>query len=224
MSKKKQFVVLGLGRFGLSIARTLSDNGYNVMAVDNCPEKVQLASEFVTHAVKSDVTDDLSMRALGIGNFDVVIVSIGSHLEAGVMATLIAKELGVPYILAKAQSDMQKKILEKIGADRVIFPEREMGVRIANSLMFGNFVEFMELSDEFGIAEIEPLKEWYGVTLAQSEIRAKYGINVVAIRQKGKIFTSPQADHVIQTGEILVVMAEYKQIQRLLERKSGEGI
>lgn len=224
MSKKKQFVVLGLGRFGMSVAKSLSEIGYDVMAVDINSENVQYASEFVTHAVRADVGDELSLRALGIGNFDVVIVSIGSHLEASVMATLIAKELGIPYVIAKAQDDMQKKILEKIGADRVIFPEREMGTRIANSLVFGNFFEFMELSDEFGIAEIEPLEEWIGATLAHTEIRAKYGLNVVAIKYKGKVEASPRADREFKKGDIAIVMGENRQIQRFLEKNHIGGL
>lgn len=223
MSRKKQFVVLGLGRFGMSIAKELSKNGYDVMAVDQNPDKVQAVSEFVTHAVKADVADELSMRALGIGNFDVAVIAIGGHLEANVMATLLAKELGIPYVMAKAQDDMSKKILEKIGADRVVFPEREMGIRIANSLMFGNFVEIMELSDEFGIAEFEPLEEWIGKTLAQSEVRNKYGLNVVAFKRGGKIEASPRADRMFSHGDIVVVMGESRQIQRFFEKNvSGE--
>lgn len=222
MAKRKQFVVLGLGRFGMSIAKTLSDNGFDVMAVDINAEHVQIASEFVTHAVRADISDEISLRSLGIGNFDVVIIAIAGQLEASVMATLVCKEMGIPYVMAKAQDDMQKKILEKIGADRVVFPEREMGARIANSLMFGNFVEVMELSDEFGVAEFEPLKEWIGKTLAQTEIRNKYGLNVVATKKKGKFIASPPPNHVFTEGELVVAMGETKQIQRFLE-KNGTG-
>lgn len=223
MSKKKQFAILGLGRFGMSVAKTLSKNGYDVMAIDINAENVQIASEFVTHAVRADISDELSLRALGIGNFDVVIIAIAEHMEASMMATLVCKEIGIPYVMAKAKDDMQKKILEKIGADRVVFPEREMGARIANSLMFGNFVEFMELSEEFGIAEFEPLEEWIGKTLAQTEIRAKYGLNVVAIKNKGKFEATPGANRVFKHGEIVVAMGENKQIQRFLEKKGNGG-
>lgn len=220
MSKRKQYVVLGLGRFGMSVAKTLSENGHDVMAVDINADHVQEASEFVTHAVRADVSNEYSLRALGIGNFDVVVVAIASHLESCVMATLLAKELGVKYVVAKAQDGMQKKILEKIGADRVVFPEREMGTRVANSLMFGNFFEFMELSDEFGIAEFEPLPEWEEKTLAQSEIRAKYGLNVVGIKSHFKVEASPRADRIIKKGDIIIVIGESKQIQRFAEKKN----
>lgn len=223
MARKKQFVVLGLGRFGLSVAKALSDNGYDVLAAGNDPEAVQIASGFVTHAVCIDVTDDLSMKALGIGNFDVAIVSIGNHLEASVMATLQAKEMGIPYVVAKAQNDAHKQILQKIGADRVIFPEREMGIRLANSLMYGNFFEFMELSSEFGIAEFEPPKSWIGKTLAQLEIRGRYDLNVVAIRHNGKTEASPRADRAIHEKDILIVMGENRAIQRYLEKFAKQG-
>ncbi len=218
MAKRKQFVVLGLGRFGLSVARTLAENGYEVLAAGNDPDAVQEASEFVTHAVCIDVTDDISLKALGIGNFDVAVIAIGHHLEASVMATLQTKEMGIPYVIAKAQNNAHKMILEKIGADRVIFPERDMGIRIANNLMYGNFFEFMELSNEFGIAEFEPLKEWIGKTLAQSEIRAKYDLNVVAIRTRGKTEASPRANRLIQEKDTLIVMGENRQIQRFIEK------
>ena len=223
MSKRKQFVVLGLGRFGLSVAKELSENGYDVLAAGIDPDAVQIAAGFVTHAVCIDVTDDISMKALGIGNFDVAIVGIGNHLEASVIATLQAKEMGIPYVVAKAQNDAHKQILEKIGADRVIFPEREMGIRLANSLMYGNFFEFMELSSEFGIAEFEPHKTWIGKTLAQLQIRGIYDLNVVAIRTHGKTEASPRADRVIHDKDVLIVMGENRAIQRCLEKLAKQG-
>ena len=153
MINKKQFAVLGLGRFGRSIARTLSENGAEVLAVDNDMELVQDISEYVTHAVMADITDETDLRNLGLGNFDVVIIATGSHLESSVLAVLLAKEMGVPYVIAKALDENHKKILEKIGVDRVILPEREMGVHIANKLLYGNFFELTEISDDVSIAE-----------------------------------------------------------------------
>ena len=171
MAKKKQFVVLGLGRFGMSLARELSEKGHLVLGVDSSMERVQAASEFVTQAVCIDVADESAVQSLGLGNFDIVVVSIGSDFEASVMAVLLAKEAGAPYIVAKAQSNQHRLILERIGADRVIFPEREMGVRLANSLMYGNFLEFMEVSKDYGILEVKPLPEWVGKSLQESNIR-----------------------------------------------------
>ncbi|HIT73141.1 potassium transporter Trk [Tyzzerella sp. An114] len=220
MKLNNQFIVLGLGRFGMSVAKTLSDKGFDVLAVDNNAEVVQNALEFVTHAVKADMTDEIALKSLGIGNFDVAIIAIGSKLEASVMATLIAKEAGVKYIVAKAQDERSKKVLQKIGADRVIFPEREMGVRVANSLLYGNFFEFMELSDEFGIAEIPPNKDWIGKTIAGCEVRAKYGLNIVAIKHGGKVEVTPSATYVFEEEDIVIVLGENSIIQDFMEKKS----
>lgn len=221
MSTKKQFLVMGLGRFGFSLAKTLAENGYDVMGVDCDDEKVQNAAEFLTHAVKADVADERDLMELGLSNFDVVVIAIGSKLESSVMGTLVAKNMGTPYVVTKANNEMHKKILEKIGADRVIFPEREMGVRLANSLMYGNFVEFMEVSDEFGIMEIEPLNEWIGKTLIESDIRRKYSLNVVAVRNSGKVDVSPAASRVFVKGDMLVVIGANDQIRRFLEKNGG---
>ena len=219
----KQFAVLGLGRFGMSVAKSLTDNGYTVMVADRSEEKVQEASEFVTYAVKADVSDEMALRSLGLGNFDVVVVAIGTHLEDSVMAVLIAKELGVPYVLAKAQTDMQKKILEKIGADRVVFPEREMGVWIANNLIYSSFLEFIEVSEEYGIVEVKAIPEWIGKTLAESDIRAKYGFNVVGIRRHGKMEASPAASWRFEEDDIVIILGETQKIQRFSEKNAKDS-
>lgn len=218
MARKKQFVVLGLGRFGMSIAQVLSDNGHTVLAVDSCMERVQAAAEFATQAVRVDIADEGAARSLGMGNFDIVVVAIGNHFEASVMAVLMAKEAGAPYVVAKAQSEKHRKILERIGADRVVFPEREMGVRLANSLMYGNFLEFMEVSDEFGILEVRPLKEWIGKTLVEADIRVKHNLNVAAIRVGGKVDVTPNADRVFTPEDTVVLMGGNKDIQRFLDK------
>lgn len=216
---KKQFAVLGLGRFGRSIAKTLSENGAEVLAVDNNMELVQDISEYVTHAVMADITDEADLRNLGLGNFDVVIIATGSHLESSVLAILLAKEMGVPYVIAKALDENHKKILEKIGVDRVILPEREMGVHIANKLLYGNFFELTEISDDVSIAEVIPKKEWIGKSIIESDIRAKYDLNVIAIRQQEDIIASPKPIHVINENDILIVLGENVNIQKFLNKK-----
>ena len=217
MKLNNQFIVLGLGRFGMSVAKTLAENGCEVLAVDNNPETVQNALEFVTHAVKADVTDEIALKSLGIGNFDVAVIAIGSSLEASIMSTLIAKEAGVKYVVTKATDARSKKVLKKIGADRVIFPEREMGVRVANSLLYGNFFEFIELSDEFGIAEVPPIKEWIGKTIAGCEVRARYGLNIVAIKHNEKVDVTPSATYVFKEDDIVIVLGENRVIQDFME-------
>ena len=218
MAKKKQFVVLGLGRFGMSLARELSEKGHLVLGVDSSMERVQAASEFVTQAVCVDVADESAVHSLGLGNFDIVVVSIGSDFEASVMAVLLAKEAGAPYIVAKAQSNQHRLILERIGADRVIFPEREMGVRLANSLMYGNFLEFMEVSKDYGILEVKPLPEWVGKSLQESNIRVKYRLNVAAIRTGDAVDVTPAANRVFTEADTVVLMGSSKDIQKFLEK------
>ncbi len=218
MAKKKQFVVLGLGRFGMSLARELSEKGHLVLGVDSSLERVQAASEFVTQAVCIDVADESAVQSLGLGNFDIVVVSIGSDFEASVMAVLLAKEAGAPYIVAKAQSNQHRLILERIGADRVIFPEREMGVRLANSLMYGNFLEFMEVSKDYGILEVKPLPEWVGKSLQESNIRVKYRLNVAAIRTGDAVDVTPAANRVFTEADTVVLMGSSKDIQKFLEK------
>ncbi len=182
-------------------------------------ELVQDISEYVTHAVMADITDETDLRNLGLGNFDVVIIATGSHLESSVLAVLLAKEMGVPYVIAKALDENHKKILEKIGVDRVILPEREMGVHIANKLLYGNFFELTEISDDVSIAEVIPKQEWLNKSIIESDIRAKYDLNIIAIRQHQDIIASPKPSYVIQQNDILIVLGENVNIQKFLNKK-----
>ncbi|WP_058484862.1 potassium channel family protein [Defluviitalea phaphyphila] len=218
-NKEKQFVVIGLGRFGTSIAKTLAESGCEVLVIDRNEEAVQDASEYVTHAVQADVTDIDVLKSLGIRNFDVGVVAIGTDMQSSIMTTLLLKELGVGYVLAKAQNEIHKKVLEKIGADRIVLPEREMGVRIATNLISGNILDYIELSSSHSIVEIKALKEWIGRNLRDINMRAKYGINVIAIKSNKKINVSPRADDVIKEEDVLVVIGGNTDIQRLENSK-----
>lgn len=215
MSKNKQFAVLGLGRFGQSIARTLVDNGCDVLCVDRNVEAVNEMSKYASNVTRADVTDVHAMGALGLNNFDVVVIAIGENMEAGIMATLIAKEMGVKRVIAKAKSEMQKLILNKVGADRVVLPERDMGVRIATNLITSNIIDFINLSDKFTIAEIEPKKEWLNIPLTESNIRAKHGLNIVAIKRDNEVIVSPRASENIFENDILIVIGEHTDIQKM---------
>ncbi len=215
MSKNKQFAVLGLGRFGQSIARTLVDNGCDVLCVDRNVEAVNEMSKYASNVTRADVTDVHAMGALGLNNFDVVVIAIGENMEAGIMATLIAKEMGVKRVIAKAKSEMQKLILNKVGADRVVLPERDMGVRIATNLITSNIIDFINLSDKFTIAEIEPKKEWLNIPLTESNIRAKHGLNIVAIKRDNDVIVSPRASENIFENDILIVIGEHTDIQKM---------
>lgn len=212
---KKQFLVIGLGRFGTSVAKTLYALGNDVMAIDTDEEIVQSISDSVTHSVQLDATDESALRSLGIKNFDVGVITIGSDIQSSVMVTLLVKEMGVKHIIAKANSELHAKVLYKIGADRVILPERDMGVRVAHNLVSSNILDYIELSADYSIAEIQSPEEWHGKSLKELSLRAKYGINVVALKGDNDINVSPVADDVINVGDIVVAIGGADELARL---------
>ena len=210
----KQILVVGLGRFGSSVALTLYKMGHEVLVMDKNSELVQEMADSVTYAVQADATDEAALRSVGIRNFDVAVIAIGNDLEASILATALIKELGVKKVVAKAQNDLHGKILEKVGADRVIYPEREMGVRLAKYLAGTNILEYIELSPEFSLLEVQAPKKLAGKSLRQLNLRARYGITVVAIRHGDKIFVSPNADDLIAEGYLLVFVGETASLDR----------
>ncbi|KYO65228.1 potassium channel family protein [Thermovenabulum gondwanense] len=211
----KQFVVIGLGRFGSSVAKTLYKLGYDVLGIDSSEEIVQSMADSITHAVQADATDENTMKALGIRNFDVGIVSIGNDIQSSILVTLILKELGLKYVVAKANNELHGKVLYKIGADRVVFPERDMGIRVAHNLVSSNILDYIELSPDFSIVEIEALPEWYNKTLRNLDMRVKYGLNVMAIKRNDDIIVAPGADDIILEKDILVVVGKNKDIEKI---------
>lgn len=216
--KAKQFVVFGLGRFGISLATTLAEAGYEVMAVDSNEEKVQEISSIVTQAVQADVSDAETLKELGIRNFDVAVVAIGKDMQSSIMCTLLLKEMGIPMVVAKASSEVHKKLLEKLGADRIIFPEKDMGVRIATSLITGNIIDYIQLSKDYSIMEIAVLKEWIGHSIKELNIRAKYGINIIAVEVSGNLNITPTPDYVLKQEDLLVVVGNNNALRELEEK------
>ena len=212
---KKQFVVIGLGRFGTSVAKTLYTLGNDVLAIDSSDDIVQSISDSDTHSVQMNATDENSLRALGIRNFDVAVITIGSDIQASTMATLLVKEMGVKYIIAKANTEIHAKVLYKIGADRVVFPERDMGVRVAHNLVSTNILDYIELSPNYSIAEIVIPKIWHGKTLNELNIRANYGINVVALKRGEEINVSPVAEDTIESGDIIVAIGSEEDLTKV---------
>jgi trk system potassium uptake protein len=212
--RKKQFVVIGLGRFGASVAKTLFDLGNDVLAIDLNEDLVQEIADGVTHAVELDATDEGALRSLGVRNFDLAVITIGSDIQASVMVTLLVKELGVKYIIAKAHNELHAKVLYKIGADRVVLPEKDMGVRVAHNIVSTNILDFIELSPEYSIAEIVSPKDWHGKTLRELNIRAKYGINIMAIKKDNNVNISPGAHDVIDPGDVLVAIGGTDDLNR----------
>lgn len=211
----RQFLVIGLGRFGSSVAKALYSAGYEVMAVDKNMEIVQDIKDNVTHAVQVDITSEAAIKSLGLNNFDAVVVAIGTDLEASILVTLIAKEVGVKYIVAKASSDSHAKVLSKIGADRIVFPERDMGERIANNIISSSILDYIELSHDYSIMEVSALTEWWGRSLGQLDMRRKYGINVLAIKHDKKINVSPAADAVINEDDIIIAVGPNDNLKKL---------
>lgn len=214
----KNYVVIGCGRFGSSVAKTLYSLGHDVLAIDQDEEKIQNISDQVTHAVEADANDENVLRSLGIRNFDVAVVSIGSDIQSSIMATLICKELGVKYVLCKAKNELQAKVLYKIGADRVVFPERDMGIRVAHNLVSQNVLEYIELDPHYSIAEIVTPSRWIGKTIGELDLRANYGINVMAVKHGMEINISPDAVDTLKPGDILVVIGKNEQINKVEER------
>lgn len=215
---KKQFAVIGLGRFGGSVCKTLSELGHEVLAIDSDLNKVSNYVNIVTEAVQLDCTDEVALRDIGIRNFDHVIVAIGEDIQASILTTLILHDLEVQYVTVKAQNDYHEKVLTKIGATRVIHPERDMGMRIAHHLISENVLDFIELSPDYSLVEIKASTNMIGKTLLELNIRAKYGCNIMAIKSDGEdINISPMAHDEIKDNDILVVIGNNKDISNFEE-------
>ncbi|MFX3624358.1 MAG: TrkA family potassium uptake protein [Ectobacillus sp.] len=212
--KKKEFAVIGLGRFGGSICRELSQLGMEVMAIDIDEDRVNEYSNVASHAVIADTTDEMVLKSLGIRNFDHVVVAIGDNIQASILTTLILKELGVQNITVKAQNDYHEKVLRKIGANQIVHPERDMGKRIANNIASSSVLDYLELSDEHSIVEIIANEKIDGQTLQNLDIRAKFGLNIVAIKRGKEVIVSPRATEAICFGDILIVIGRDKELDR----------
>lgn len=212
---KKQYVVIGLGRFGTSIAETLYNLGNDVLVIDNDEERIQSVVNNVTHAIQADATDEMALREVGVRNFDIAIVSIGADLQASIMATILLKELGIKMVVTKANNAMHAKVLKKIGADKVVFPEKDMGIRVAHGLAYSNILEYIELSPDHSLAEFLCPKEWYNKTLKDLDVRSNYGINVMAIKREDGVDVSPTADEVIKKTDVIVAIGSIEDLNKL---------
>ncbi|KRG10907.1 potassium channel family protein [Lederbergia galactosidilytica] len=211
---KKQFAVIGLGRFGGSICTELLEQGMEVLAIDKDEERVNEYASIATHAAIADTTDEAVLKNLGIRNFDHVIVAIGDDIQSSILTTLILKEVGVRFITVKAQNDHHAKVLRKIGADHVVHPERDMGRRIAHYIVSKNILDYLELSDEYSIVEIKVNELLAGHSLIDLDVRARYGINIVAIKRGREIIVTPPAEAPLQQEDILIVIGADTDINR----------
>lgn len=214
--KNKQYIVIGMGRFGRSVSKALSDLGQDVLAVDSDEAPVSDIAPFVTHAVQTNAMDEKSLAALGIGNFDVAIVSMGTDIQSSILITMLCKQMGVKYVLAKAQNELHGKVLEKTGADKVVFPERDMGLRVAHNLAASSVLDYIEILGDLRMVNISAAKSWIGKDLAALGFRQKYGVNVIAIkRQNAPMNASPHGADVIECGDTLVVVGDQSSIVKL---------
>ena len=213
----KSFAVIGLGLFGSSVARQLCALGAEVLAIDTNSDLVQQVSGDVTTAAVADARDLEVLRALGAQECDCAVVAIGDDLAVSVLATMNLKELGIPQIICKAHDETHRKVLEKLGADKVVIPEKEVADKLARSLTSHNVLDFIELSNDYGIVEINTLKEWIGKSLKELDVRARLGVNIIAIERNDKVSVSPRAEFELAKNDILVVLGDYDSLTMMQE-------
>lgn len=217
----KTFVVVGLGRFGTAVARELSSLGHEVLAVDQSEEAVEKVADKVTHAVVGDARDAAVLKTLGVRNYDCAIVAVGGDIGNSALITLNLKEQGLKKVVCKVQSHVHQRVLEKIGADRVVFPEHEMGVKLAQGLSSSSVLNFIEVSEDYGIVELEAPQSWVGKTVRELDVRNRHHVNIIAVReaQGGELRVSPIADYVLQSGDHVEALGRNEDINLLHEIK-----
>lgn len=209
-----QYAVIGLGRFGLSIANKLYESDQEVLGVDVNEERVEESNQFVTHAVIADSTEPEALKSIGIRNFDTVIVAIGNDIQASILSVLLLKELGVKKVIAKAINKLHGQVLKKVGADWVVFPERDMGIRVAHQLLSPNVLNFIEISKDYSVEEVKIPDRMMEKTLRELDLRAKFNLSVIAIRHEDEINISPSPDEKIDYGDVLVVIGENRDLEK----------
>ncbi len=214
---KKSFLVIGAGRFGKSVAQTIYGAGHDVMVVDKDETLIQQISSEVTDAVSADITSEACIKALGVRDFDAVVLAIGFDIQASIMAAILLIEKEAKYIVAKAQTDLHGKVLDKIGVNRVIYPERDMGHKIARSLIAPTIIDMIELSDHYSVVEVKAPPEMVGKTLLELNLRDRYGVSVIAFRRNnGDVKNiSPIAEDVVEANDIIVAIGENKKLHKL---------
>lgn len=212
----KQYLVIGAGHFGSSVAATLYELGHDVTMVDIDAALVQQMGKSVTRAVQADATSDVALNSLGIKEFDVVVVAIGREIQSSILVCIMLIEMGARYIVAKAQSELHGKVLSKIGVNRVVFPERDMGQKLAHSLSAFNIVDLIELSSNSSVVEVAAPAEMVGCSLQELNLRARFGINVIALRDKeGKTNISPGAEDKISEDDLIVAVGDIKALKKM---------
>lgn len=211
----KTFAVIGLGRFGSSLATTLYKMGHEVLAVDEDEQKVEDIIEYVTHAVQADARDEHALKELGIRNFDVVVVAIGQDVQSSILVTVMLKDMGVQRVVSKARTELHGKVLHRVGADKVVFPERDMGERVARALVSDNIIEQIHLSPEYSVAELIAPPVFINKSLKDVDFRKELGVTILAIRRDNDIIISPGANTVVLEKDILVAIGRNEKLEKL---------
>lgn len=212
---EKRYAVIGLGRFGLSVAKVLTEVGQYVLAVDSDADRVDALAGQLPHLVRADTTDPAAVKALRIGEYGTVVVAIGDNVEASVITCLNCRDYGARTLIAKAQDEAHGRVLERLGVDRVVYPQREMGARVAHNLSAGGIIDFIPLSERIGMAEMEIPPGMVGQTLAQVNVAGRYGLNVLAIKRGSKLVISPGASERLEDSDVLVVIGEAGGIEHI---------
>jgi trk system potassium uptake protein TrkA len=211
----RQVAVIGLGRFGSSVARTLMQSGCEVLAVDADAERVKALVDEVTEAVQADVLNDAALKSLGLRNFEAVVVAIGQEVKASILVTVMLKEMGVRKIVAKAQDDLHGKVLQRVGADIVVFPERDMGVRLAHTLLSRSIIDEIQLSSEYSIFELQAPAQLLERSLKDLQLRQRFGLTILAVRRGEGVVISPEASFVLERNDILVALGRPDKLEEL---------
>lgn len=214
MAVRKRYAVIGLGRFGSSVAKVLTDMGQYVLAIDSSEQRVDDLAPVLNRVVKADTVDPAALKALRIQEYDTVVVAIGDNVEASVITVLNCKELGVKQLIAKAQDDAHGRILERLGVDRVVYPQRDMGARVASNISAGGIIDYVRLSDEYGMAEVSPPESCVGKTLQELDMPRRFGLNVMAIKRGKRVIVSPRAEERIEADDLMVVIGAANGITR----------
>ena len=209
------FAVIGIGRFGSSVVRTLSEMGHHVLAIDKDENALRKIQDYATHAVQLDSTDGEALRAVGITNFDAVVVAIGDDVQESILTTVILKEMGVKKVVSKAVDDLQGRVLEKVGADSVVYPERDMAIRLGRSLASRHVLDLLELSPGFLVEEVSVGPRVDGKSLGDLDLRARYGVSVLVLKRDSQIVVAPGGETQLHAGDVLVVVGEKHALTRL---------
>ncbi|MGE5454295.1 MAG: potassium channel family protein [Methylocystaceae bacterium] len=211
--KKKMVCVIGLGRFGRSVSTTLTHLGHEVLGIDINEALVDRVKDQITQAMVADAREERVLEAVGIGNFDTAIVAIGDDIQASILVTLMLKERGVKRVIAKAVTEVHGKVLEKVGADQVVYPEREMGEKIAHFIDSSNILNYIDLSDDYSIVEADVSRKMYGHSLRKMDLRTRFGVSVLAVRRSGGVIVAPDGDFTIQAGDRVIVLGETTKVE-----------